>query len=356
MSVGLLAFAAVLVVLDSGGIYSWASRLELGPKRTFALPVAGVLHRGLARLGLEQEREDALVGLARVHWSDDPARMAQAAELAEAERTPIGPPPMPAPPEMSLGSDAAHAAVRVKQQELIRVMEGAPPLVSKLPEIEGVGAGKMRSVALAGDSMMAVGLSPAMLRAAPKYGDLEMLKLFKSGTGLARPEVFDWQQEYPAMLAQARPEFVIVAMGANDAQGFVENGVVYPFGSAGWQAIYQRRVQAYLEMLEADGATVVWLGLPPMRSEEYDAHVALINRIDATVVNASPHAIWFSTAGVVGDQAGKFRDFGEVAGRTARLRQGDGIHLSDDGATLVADKLLPWLAAQALPAGAVPKQ
>jgi len=202
--------------------------------------------------------------------------------------------------------------------------------------------------------MMAVGLSSTILRQAPHYKALSFVHAFKSGTGLARPEVFNWQLEYPAMLKDAQPDFVLVAIGANDGQGFVEDGVTYPFGSEGWKRIYQRRVQAYLDMLSANGATVVWLGLPPMKSDIYDARIALINRIDYSVVSASPHGIWVGTAGVVGDADGRFRDFGEIDGHTTRLRQGDGIHLSDDGATLITTKLLPWLAAQQVAKPAVP--
>jgi hypothetical protein len=198
-------------------------------------------------------------------------------------------------------------------------------------------------VVLAGDSMMAVGLSSTLLREAPKHKDLVLVKAFKSGTGLARPEVFDWQAEYPAMLAGAKPDVVVVAIGANDGQGFVDGGVTYPFGTAGWKAIYQARVEAYLQMLEADGATVVWLALPPMKSDAYDARAAVVNQIDYAVVKASPRAVWFSTAGLLGDAKGKFQDYGQVHGATARLRQEDGIHLSDAGAALVADKLMPWL-------------
>jgi hypothetical protein len=83
-----------------------------------------------------------------------------------------------------------------------------------------------------------------------------------------------------------------------------------------------------------------------MKSEAFDARIALVNRIDYAVVSASPRAIWFSTAGIVGDSDGRFQDFGQVGGKAERLRQGDGIHLSDEGAVLVAAKLLPWLAAQ----------
>jgi hypothetical protein len=212
-----------------------------------------------------------------------------------------------------------------------------------LPELGPVEAGETRTVVLAGDSMMAVGLSSTMLREAAKDKDLLMVKAFKSGTGLARPEVFDWAAEYPAMLSGAKADVVIVAIGANDGQGFVDGGVTYPFGTDGWKAIYQARVEAYLRMLEADGATVVWVALPPMKSDAYDARAAVVNQIDSAVVKASPHAVWFSTSALFGDAKGKFQDYGQVHGATVRLRQEDGIHLSDAGAELVVERLLPWL-------------
>jgi hypothetical protein len=146
------------------------------------------------------------------------------------------------------------------------------------------------------------------------------------------------------MLKTNRPEIILVAIGANDGQGFVDDGVTYPFGTEGWQRIYQARVAACLQMLQASGATVIWIGLPPMKSGTYNEKIALVNRIHYTVVTSSAHAIWFSTGGTVGDSTGQFRDFGEVENHTARLRQNDGIHLSDDGAMLVTAKLLPWLA------------
>ena len=348
LTAGLCAFAIVTVVLDSGGIYRWAQRLDVGAERRIALPVAAGLHRGLSRLGLEQEREDALVELARLRWSDDPEALAAARGVTPRVATA---PSKTADAEVASSKDAAISADTTPPVVAVRAtplhpLEDAPPLFTLLPQIDAVPAGKTRTIALAGDSMMAVGLSSTILREAPHYKDLDFLKLFKSGTGLARPEVFDWQREYPAMLDGAKPDFILVAIGANDGQGFVEDGIIYPFGTAGWQAIYQRRVEAYLEMLTAEGGTVIWVGLPPMKSPDYDQRIALINRIDATVVKSSPHAIWFSTAGIIGDEGGHFRDFGEVNGKATRLRQGDGIHLSDDGAVLVADKLLPWLAVQ----------
>jgi uncharacterized protein len=349
MTAGVCAFVALALLLDFGGLNRWAQRLDLGRERTIAVPVTASLQRVLGWTRLDRMRRGELVSLARIGWSDDPVLLAEAHGINR-PTAPVHPPISPRTiPSAAMPTGPAPAPPSTppsNPRPPLHPMAGDPPLLSTLPELPPVEAGKTRTVALAGDSMMAVGLSSTLLREAPRYKDLVLLKAFKSGTGLARPEVFDWQTEYPAMLKAAHPDVVLVAIGANDGQGFVDDDVVYPFGTAGWKDIYQRRVQAYLDLLEAGGATVVWLGLPPMKSDVYDARIALVNRIDYAVVSASPQAIWFSTAGLVGDAAGRFQDFGQVGGKPARLRQSDGIHLTDDGAVLVAEKLLPWLAAQ----------
>jgi hypothetical protein len=352
MSASVAAFVLLALVLESGGLVDWAQRLDLGRERTVALPAVMGLHRALGWVGMERVRRNELVELARIGWSDDPEALALAREGSHSAAKVSVPPPGPA--RVVAMNDAMPVAVPSIPKMKRKASVGDPPLLSTLPEIPGVEAGQKRTVALVGDSMMAVGLSSTLLREAPKYPDLVMDKAFKSGTGLARPEVFNWQTEYPAMLGDARPDVVVVAIGANDGQGFVEGGVTYPFGSDGWVRIYRARVEAFLAMLQANGATVVWMGLPPMKSDVYDARIAVVNRIDYEVVSESPQAIWYSTAGIVGDGSGKFQDFGVVRGETARLRQQDGIHLSDDGAVLVVAKLLPWLAAQQQPESAKP--
>jgi uncharacterized protein len=351
-------FVLVALVLESGGLYDWAQRLDLGPERNVAVPVTAALHRVLAPLRVEKERRRVLVGLAKIGWSDDPALLAEAA-------APAGTMPMASAIPTAVASVSSVGAksevvsvppavgAAPRDLHLAPILAEAPPKLSVLPKIEPVAAEKMRTVALAGDSMMAVGLYSTLHRLAPQYPDVMFVNAFKSGTGLARPEVFNWQTEYPAMLKGMKPDYVVVAIGANDGQGFVEDGVTYPFGSDGWKAIYERRVQEYLAMLQSTGATVVWLGLPPMKSGVYDEKIAWVNRIFYSVVTATPHAIWFSTTGVIGDGDGKFRDFGEVDGKTVKLRQADGIHMSDDGASLIVAKLLPWIAAQASAAAPV---
>jgi hypothetical protein len=192
--------------------------------------------------------------------------------------------------------------------------------------------------------MMAVGLSATLLRQAAGNKDLRMIKAFRSGTGLARPEVFNWMDEYPAMIGAEKPDVVIVAIGANDGQGFVVDGKVLPYGSEGWQKVYQDRLASYLAMVSSSGARVVWVGLPPMRIPVYNQKIAAINRIAYTVVSQSPQATWWNPVSYVGDDAGGFREFATLPnGQSMRLRATDGIHLSDEGAGLLTNVLMKWL-------------
>jgi uncharacterized protein len=346
MSVAMVAFVLLALVLESGGLYDWAQRLELGPERTVALPAATALHRALAPLGLERQRHRILVGLAELGWSDDPQLLAEAHPVPQSADEVITIPTSPAIPLAGTVTSSTPALNQPVVPLPLAVSLAAVPVLTELPKPADAAPAQHIEVALTGDSMMAVGLSAAVQRDGPRYKNLSFLNLFKSGTGLARPEVFNWQLEYPAMLKDEHPDFVIVAIGANDAQGFQIGRTIYPFGTQEWEQLYAARVDAFIRMLTAHGATVIWVGLPPMKDPSFAARIDLVNRIQYSVVSAVPHAIWLSSAGLIGDDKGAFRDFGQVHGKPERLRAADGIHMSDDGAQLITGKLVPWLAAQ----------
>ena len=192
--------------------------------------------------------------------------------------------------------------------------------------------------------MMAVGLSNILLRETAGNENLRVVKAFRSGTGLARPDVFNWMEEYPAMIGDEKPDAIIVAIGANDGQGFVEDGKVLAFGSDAWLKVYAQRTTEFLNLLTQDGARVVWVGLPPMKSSAYNDRTAEINRVAFAVVSQNPQATWWNPQPFIGDEVGGFREI-ETApdGRSTRIRAADGIHLSDDGAALLSPRLLEWL-------------
>jgi hypothetical protein len=199
-------------------------------------------------------------------------------------------------------------------------------------------------VVLAGDSMMAVGFSTDLIRMANEHKNLHILRAFKSGTGLARPDVFNWMDQYPVMLGSEKPDVVIVAIGANDAQSFVVNGKVVPFGTEEWRKTYQSRVANFLSLMENTGARVLWVELPPMRSVVFNQRISLVNRIAYTVVSQDPQASWWSTVAFVGDTSGAFQEFTELPnGAMVRVRAPDGIHFADEGTSTMTAAVMKWL-------------
>ena len=324
-------FAVTILLLESGALLTWADRLDVGPARSRAVQVTTALHKTLQPLGAEQVRKASLDGLDRLGWTDDPARL-----LAAREKFSLS---GPASPRLA----TAHAQNSSVPKTIAPIVASVPKLTPLKP-LPPAAPGQTRVVALVGDSMMAVGLSDVLLRQTATDKNVRVVKAFRSGTGLARPDVFDWMEEYPAMIANEKPDAVIVAIGANDGQGFVKDGKTLAFGSDAWVKVYQQRTTDFLNLLTRNGAHVVWVGLPPMKASAYNDRAAEINRIAYTVVSQNPLATWWNPQPYIGDESGGFRELETSAdGKTTRIRAGDGIHLSDEGAALLAPALIEWL-------------
>jgi hypothetical protein len=390
LAFGLAGFLIAIVLLDSNGLAQWAQRLEIGPLRAVAAPATSNIDAHLKPLGIDRLRPDLIADLGRLGWSDDPETLADSghAQLSFWPFTNPMPPPF-TPPILSPPPPPAPAAPPPPPRKNQPILSGpslrttiialnipkppqqtspapAPaaqpvpiaasiPEVTPLPPLGPIPPGHTRQVALVGDSMMAVGLSAVLLRTTATDPKLHLVKAFRSGTGLARPDVFDWLTEYPAMIGKAHPDVVIVALGANDAQGYVDsNGQVLTFGTDAWIASYRNRVATFINLLEQTGRQIIWIGLPPMRSPLYDSHTEIINRITYSVVRTYPNATWWNPTPYIGTPDGNFRDLGYIESPTghreiAHLRADDGIHLSDSGATLLTQILLPCLEPLPLP-------
>jgi uncharacterized protein len=349
MAVMFAGFIAVILLFESGGLAGWAERLKTGPMRTVAVPLTSAWRHIALPLGIERLRETAIANLQKVGWSDDAVQVADAAQTAKSARLPkaaLLPKSAPLPP-----------AAKEKPADVVNLK---PPLAAHLPKdstlvpLPTPPAGRPRLIALVGDSMMTVGISAVLLREGVNRKDLQFIKTSHSATGLARPEVFNWMTQYPAMLNSIHPDIVIVAIGANDSQGFVENRKVLKFGADDWIKVYRQRISDFLDMLLADGARVVWISLPPMKDEGYNQKIKEINRIAYTEVRERPLVSWFNSTPYIGDAAGNFREFlASPNGKIARIRAADGIHLSDKGAALLTSELMRWIDAQPMQ-GALP--
>lgn len=195
-----------------------------------------------------------------------------------------------------------------------------------------------KGILLTGDSMMRVGVAPVLRRTLPGALGGVVTTHAKSATGLARPDSYDWLTELPKVLKDHRYATAVVALGSNDCQNLARPGEkAIPYGTAEWEAAYRARVKAFLGLLCGSAEQVVWLGLPPMRNAKFNGRIQELNKVLQSEVSAASCSIFVPTWSALADAKGRFTQVLKVGKRKLRVREDDGIHLTQNGGKLVSE-------------------
>jgi len=160
-------------------------------------------------------------------------------------------------------------------------------------------------------------------------------------TGLTRPDYFNWPAELTADIKSTQPQVVVVMIGANDAQDFLGPPDV-PYTSPQWNTLYAQRVAQFMQIAGSGGATVVWVGMPPMQDPGLNAQMSDVNAVvqhQATL--AHPAVTFVSTDKSLGTTQGGYTAFvTNAAGQIVNVRTPDGTHLTPGGGQVVAQQVI----------------
>lgn len=201
-----------------------------------------------------------------------------------------------------------------------------------------------RKVTVAGDSI-SVGLG-SHLRTVLQGddegddGDDMVVKVIgEGGTGLARPDNFDWPSRIRALAAEFPPDVLVFSVGSNDAQDLTDADgrvVVTMSDEEAWDAEYSRRLtEVFDAFAPADGGSartkVIWVG-----------HV----RAKKQVVGDTNRRVHELAASVAADRPWvEVEDLGELLGtgdgEASRCLLPDGLHLTADCLDEAARALVP---------------
>jgi len=194
-----------------------------------------------------------------------------------------------------------------------------------------------------GDSI-AGGPAWAVGEAAKPSGVATVDTEFQVGTGLARPDFFDWYRHLAAVADARDPDVMILLFGGNDIQPLdLPDGGSVAYGMAGWLEEYERRVGQIMDVLAVRGRRVIWVGTPPMQDPSYNEKMAALNEIYQR--QATNHQPWvtyfdawtmFSPAGEPGTFALELPDANGVPQKV----RFDDIHYDIHGSELLASALL----------------
>ena len=166
----------------------------------------------------------------------------------------------------------------------------------------------------------------------------------RESTGLTRPDYFNWPAELQADLGTARPQVVVIMMGANDPQDFPGPPDI-PYTSPQWNDLYGERVGAFMKLAQSQGATVIWVGMPPMQNPALSAKMSDVDAVDQQqAAQRKPAVNYISSWTLLGTAQGTYAPFiTNGAGQVVNVRTPDGIHLTSAGGEVLSQTVLNFL-------------
>jgi len=146
-------------------------------------------------------------------------------------------------------------------------------------QIGYLGKGKDQySVFVFGDAL-AGGLWAGSARVAAGHSRLKLNGRYREGSGLAKPQIYDWAERLPATLENRQIDIAIVMIGINDAQDIRKEGEPLAFNSPPWRTIYIASVAKMMGHFTANKTAVYWLEVPPVKRPGLDQRLKVIAAI-----------------------------------------------------------------------------
>ncbi len=157
------------------------------------------------------------------------------------------------------------------------------------------------------------------------------------GTGLARPDLFDWPDVIAERLPEVAPDAVVFHVGANDAQGMPIPGGWAEFGTPEWIEHYRSVVGSVMDQITDRTERLYWVGAPIMSGANTSAAMVVINRAFESEATLRERVVYVDAFAVFQDGAGEYAE--ELPGPDGVLvavRQPDGVHYTGAGAVHLA--------------------
>lgn len=211
---------------------------------------------------------------------------------------------------------------RERRERRARIAEPQPREVAAVEK-----AANAKRALVIGD-FMATALAKGLAETYRENANVVVIDATSGSSGLVRQDYFDWPGTLPQLVAEQKPDAILVMIGGNDRQtldGSLE------LGSDAWRTAYTARVAALADALKATGKPVLWGGLVSVESSAMSRDYSSFNGIVREQAEAKGLRfvdMWNGFA----DEDGKYVSFGpDVRGQSVQLRADDGLNFTRAG-------------------------
>ena len=139
------------------------------------------------------------------------------------------------------------------------------------------------------------------------------------------------------------PQLAVVMTGANDAQNvwpLQEGAAPGVFGTAAWATLYRQHMDRFFDAAQTRGITLIWIGMPIMRSPGFETRMALVREAQREACIARG-VTYLDLVPASVDGAGAYTETKtDDNGRVRTFRADDGVHLSVYGSNRIAEIVL----------------
>lgn len=164
-------------------------------------------------------------------------------------------------------------------------------------------------------------------------------------SGLARPDFYNWPANLEAELQQYHPGAVVVMLGGDDGQNFIDNGNYVYFGSPLWHTVYSERVAGLMNEATNAGAHVFWVGMPIMGNAGLSSEMSLENQVFEQQAAIHPGVTYYSCWSLFANAAGQYAEYlPDASGQLVAMRDPDGVHFTGAGWDRLANAVVSPMA------------
>ncbi|MBV8565587.1 MAG: DUF459 domain-containing protein [Methylobacteriaceae bacterium] len=178
-------------------------------------------------------------------------------------------------------------------------------------------------------------------------GQFDLGRFGNNGTGLTRPDRFDWPQEVKRIMTTFRPDLLVVSLGLNDRQFIVDvnaGKAHIEYGTPEWIPKYTEQVTAFLQNGSEARAGLLWIGIPVMRDPVANNDALEKNKIySGAIANLGNSKVQFVQPWRLNPNGPEaFKSIGPGRdGSIIALRAPDGVHFTSAGYDMLASYLYP---------------
>jgi len=247
----------------------------------------------------------------------------------------VQPQPQPQTMPPSYGRLSRPRGPAVADESRRKRQPRTPPAAAAPKPVEPLAAPSTQ-VAIFGDSLASY-LGKGLDEAFEDNPNVEVIDRSKGDSGLVRRDVVEWAKAADDYLkATPKTTYALIMLGVNDRQPIREGDQSYDPLSDKWREIYLGRVDSLLKVFAERKVPLIWVGLPPVRSEGLSTDFSAINDLVRERVQKAGQSYVDVWPGFV-DERNRFTVSGpDVDGQEAKLRTSDGVHFTKAGSRKVA--------------------